>query len=146
MDSASPEGSLKNKWMNSVDSLDTVSSAASSSGAKQGDANNVTSEFGKIITNDPFLRLGWLDDPGSALVLQCVIFSAGNPEDRPDIDANFPGLNYRESDEPEPEPELPKVVGGDATVLNVPKRSTSMNSGSTTTSSSARWVSAFKLS
>ena len=42
----------------------------------------------------------------------------------------------------EPEPELPKVVDGEdeATVLNVPKRSTSMNSGSTTASSSARWV------
>ena len=68
------------------------------------------------------------------------IFTAGNPEDRPDIDANFPGLNYSGSDEPEEvEPELPKVVGEDATVLNVPKRSTSMNSGSTTASSSARW-------
>ena len=51
--SPSPEGSLKNKWMNSVDSLDTVSSAASSSAAgpnnnKQGEANHVTSEFGKL--------------------------------------------------------------------------------------------------
>lgn len=114
VDSAgSPEGSLKNnsKWMNSVDSLDTVSSAASSSAGpgpnKQHgeEANNVTSEF-------------------------------GNPEDRPDIDANFPGLNYTGNDEPETEPELPKVVGEDTTALNVPKRSTSMNSGCTTASSS----------
>ena len=76
-----------------------------------------------------------------------MISNIGNPEDRPDIDANFPGLNYHPgSDEPDPEPELPKAVGEDATALNVPKRSTSMNSGSTTTSSSARWVSAFKLS
>ena len=65
---------------------------------------------------------------------------ADNAEDRPDIDDSFPGLNYSVSDEPEPE--LPKVVDGEdeATVLNVPKRSTSMNSGSTTASSSARWV------
>ena len=70
----------------------------------------------------------------------------GNPEDRPDIDANFPGLNYHPgSDEPDPEPELPKVVGEDATVLNVPKRSTSVNSGSTTASSSARWVLSLSL-
>ena len=47
VDSAgSPEGSLKNKWMNSVDSLDTVSSATS--GAKQAEAGNHASEFGKI--------------------------------------------------------------------------------------------------
>ena len=56
---ASPEGSLKNKWMNSVDSLDTVSSAASSSAppqpqpptagmAKQAEAGNIASEFGKL--------------------------------------------------------------------------------------------------
>ena len=41
VDSASsPEGSLKNKWMNSVDSLDTVSSAASSGGAKREEHSN----------------------------------------------------------------------------------------------------------
>ena len=75
-----------------------------------------------------------------------MISNIGNPEDRPDIDANFPGLNYHPgSDEPDPEPELPKVVGEDATVLNVPKRSTSMNSGSTTASSSARWVLSLSL-
>ena len=81
-----------------------------------------------------------------ALLQHTMISTIGNPEDRPDIDANFPGLNYHPgSDEPDPEPELPKVVGEDATVLNVPKRSTSMNSGSTTASSSARWVLSLSL-
>ena len=72
-----------------------------------------------------------------------------NPEDRPDVDSNFAALNYPGSEEREPElPELPKVIGeiGEieeeetSSTLNVPKRSTSMNSGSTTTSSSARSV------
>ena len=81
-----------------------------------------------------------------ALLQHTMISNVGNPEDRPDIDANFPGLNYQpESDEPDPEPELPKAVGEDATVLNVPKRSTSMNSGSTTASSSARSVLSLSL-
>ena len=64
VDSASPEGSLKNKWMNSVDSLDTVSSAASSSApqpppgmAKRAEAGNNASEFGKLSIISSLIRL-----------------------------------------------------------------------------------------